>query len=289
MANVIGYGIGGTLLLVVALVTRFSPGAWLLFILFLAHGLVGAVELGTDSWIQNITGTILTPGQGIILFIYTSAFMCSLRFCANFIEKKIGLSPVGILLVCAVLACIGLNVVSTVTTLIGAFLALSIYALGKTFFWPTMLAVAADRFPKTGAIAISMMGGIGTLAGGLIGTPGLGYANDRFAAQQLEQKNPIVYQQFKSQTPSRLLGFGETHGLDGKKLGDAKATPAGQRTADQRLAVLADQEGSRWTLRADSAIPAAMAVIYLLLFVYFKCIGGYKPVHLAATRAAPPT
>ena len=31
----------------------------------------------------------------------------------------------------------------------------------------------------------------------------------------------------------------------------------------------------------DSFIPAAMAVIYLLLFVYFKTIGGYKPVHLA--------
>ena len=27
--------------------------------------------------------------------------------------------------------------------------------------------------------------------------------------------------------------------------------------------------------------PAAMAVIYLLLFLYFKTIGGYKPVHIA--------
>jgi hypothetical protein len=35
-----------------------------------------------------------------------------------------------------------------------ALLALGVYALGKTFFWPTMLAVAADRFPRTGAIAI---------------------------------------------------------------------------------------------------------------------------------------
>ena len=151
-----------------------------------------------------------------------------------------------------------------------------------------MLAVAADRFPKTGAIAISMMGGIGMLSAGVIGGPGLGYANDRFAGQQLAKRNPAVYQQFKSDTPSRLLGLGETYGLDGKKLGEAKATPPSQRTAAQQAAVEADQEGNRWTLRADSAIPATMAVIYLLLFIYFKSIGGYKAVHIAGTHAAEP-
>jgi len=28
-----------------------------------------------------------------------------------------------------------------------AILALTVYGFGKTFFWPTMLAVASDRFP----------------------------------------------------------------------------------------------------------------------------------------------
>ena len=37
-------------------------------------------------------------------------------------------------------------------------------------------------------------------------------------------------------------------------------------------------EGDRKTLRADSLIPATMAVIYLLLLLYFKTIGGYKPL-----------
>ena len=41
------------------------------------------------------------------------------------------------------------------------------------------------------------------------------------------------------------------------------------------------------TLHADSAIPAAMAVIYLLLFLYFKSIGGYKAVHLGGTHGDP--
>ncbi|MCA9134457.1 MAG: hypothetical protein KDA45_14910, partial [Planctomycetales bacterium] len=40
--------------------------------------------------------------------------------------------------------------------------------------------------------------------------------------------------------------------------------------------------GDRKTLVADSFIPATMAVIYLLLLLYFKAIGGYKTVHIAA-------
>ena len=62
--------------------------------------------------------------------------------------------------------------------------ALTVYGVGKTFFWPTMLAVASDRFPRTGAVAISIMGGIGMMSAGLIGGPGLGYAKDRFAAER---------------------------------------------------------------------------------------------------------
>ena len=50
---------------------------------------------------------------------------------------------------------------------------------------------------------------------------------------------------------------------------------------DERKVLDASISGDRKTLKWDSFIPAAMAVIYLLLFVYFKTIGGYKPVHLA--------
>ena len=34
-------------------------------------------------------------------------------------------------------------------------------------------------------------------------------------------------------------------------------------------------------MKADSAIPAAMAVIYLLVLLYFKTIGGYKRLKIA--------
>src|SRR6266850_7067796 len=87
ISSQVSIGLAGVLLVIVAVMTRFSIGAWLLFVLFIAHLLVGAVELGTDGWIQNITGNILTPAQGKMLFVFTSAVMFSLRFCADFIER----------------------------------------------------------------------------------------------------------------------------------------------------------------------------------------------------------
>src|SRR2546422_931649 len=124
LSTALSYGFAGLLLIVVAVMTGFSMGAWLLFVLFLAHLLVGAVELGTDGWIQNITGNILSPAQGKLLFVFTSLLMFSLRFCAHFIEKSLKVSPIGLLFICAVLAAVGLQLVSGIATFAGAMIAL---------------------------------------------------------------------------------------------------------------------------------------------------------------------
>jgi len=347
----VAYALAGGLMILLLLVahthgdrgeTLIPLGAILLFTLFVAHALVGAVELGTDSWIQNITGNILTSKEGKWLFVFTSLLMFALRFCAEFIEKKIGLSPVGILLVCAVLGCVGLNLASGIATFGGALFALTVYGIGKTFFWPTMLAVASDRFPRTGALAISVMGGIGMMSAGLIGAPGLGYAKDRFAGEALKTANAATFENYKADKASSFLIFADAVGLDGKKLGAVQKKLENARTIlekgkvedlkPENLAKLEDEArkeaekgheellalmarlkeagvfkegggsdpksadvvltsdekevqaasiaGDRKTLIADSAIPAAMAVIYLLLLLYFQTIGGYKPVHI---------
>jgi MFS family permease len=263
---------------IVAVKTNYSVGSMLLFVLFVTHALVGAVELGTDGWIQNITGNILTPAQGKILFVFTSLLMFSLRFTAEFIERRLNISPVGLLGICAVFGVVGLLMVSGIETFAGAMVALAVYAVGKTFYWPTMLAVIGDRFPRTGAIAMSISGGIGMMSAGLLGGPGLGYAKDRFTAEHLMQNNPAIYEQYKAPTPSRFLFLEEVHGLDGTKLSEAqRATP---RTAEQQTVADASIVGDRQTLRADAFIPASMALIYLLLFFYFKAIGGYRPLHI---------
>lgn len=168
-----------------------------------------------------------------------------------------------------------------------ALIALGIYAVGKTFFWPTMLAVASDRYPRTGAVAISIMGGIGMLSAGMIGGPGLGYAKDRFAAEALSSSNPALYESVKNtEKPSQFLIFDSVEAIKGDALDEA--TKAESRTADQAAIVAAGQQGDRQTLKADSAIPAAMAVVYLLIMIYFKGIGGYKIVTIDEEGAEAP-
>lgn len=279
-AKYAGYAIGGLLLIVVGVMTKFSMGSVLLFVLFITHALVGAVELGTDGWIQNITGNILSSSEGKILFVFTSAVMFGLRFCADFIEKKLGLSPVAILLLSAILACIGLNLTSNVTSFGIAIAALTVYGIGKTFFWPTMLAVASDRFPRTGAVAISIMGGIGMLSAGLIGSPGLGYSKDRFAGEALKQADAALYEEYKASKPSGFLVLPEATGLDGVKVGEIQKKDPATRTEAEQKVIKASIDGDRQTLVADSAIPATMAIVYLCLLIYFKAIGGYKPLKI---------
>ena len=302
--NSIAIIIGLALLGVVAFATRFSFGAVLLFVLFIVHAMVGTVELGTDGWIQNITGNILTSSEGKILFVFTSLTMFLLRFCAHFIETKLGLKPIGILLICAILGFIGLNMASGITSFSYALLALTVYGISKTFFWPTMLAVASDRFPRTGAVAISIMGGIGMMSAGLFGSPGLGYAKDRFSGEALQKTNPTAFAEYKAEKPTKFLFFADASGLDGKKLGAvqdklnaarAELAKAGNLDSSAALAKLTPTEksvheasimGDRNTLKADAFIPAIMAAIYLGLLLYFKAIGGYKTVTIGQTKKA---
>jgi MFS family permease len=281
----------------VAVITNFALGHWMMFMLFIAHAIIGSLELGTDSWIENINGSILTQKQGTILFIFASAMMFGLRFCSHWIESKLKLSPIAILFTCSIFAIIGLLACSTVTTLTFAFGAVLLYSIGKTFFWPTMLAVVGDRFPRTGAVAMSIMGGIGMLSVGQIGGPGLGYAKDRFTAEHLEaNEQAAILQANKAEKPSGLLGlFKEVTALDGAKMQSAKElaekekhenVPAEQSklTADQKAIVEANIAGARKTLQADAMLPIGMAVIYLLLILYFKGIGGYKSVPIEESK-----
>jgi hypothetical protein len=142
-----------------------------------------------------------------------------------------------------------------------------------------MLAVVGDRFPRSGAVAMSIMGGIGMLSAGLIGGPGLGYAKDRFTAENLQSSNAAAYQANKAKDESKFLFLAPVTAVAGDKLEAAKK--AGEKgTADQKAIVAANQAGDRATLKADSFIPLTMAAIYLLMLLYFKSIGGYRALKL---------
>jgi MFS family permease len=250
----------------------------LLLLLFI-HALLGYVELGTDSWISNITGNILASReQGLLLFVYTSSLMFALRFFAGPIVERI--SPLGLLFVGATCGAIGLTLLGHVATGLLVVVAASIYGVGKTFLWPTMLAVVSERFPKGGAITIGAMGGIGMLSAGLLGGPGIGYNQDYYASKDLSEKSPALYDQYKSPTKNRFLVFPEIQGLDGSKVGAVRAKAPDARTPEENQVHDADLHGGRMALRVTAAIPATMAVLYLFLIIFFRAKGGYKQVHI---------
>ena len=79
----------------------------MLAFLYVLHALVGYVELGTDSWITNITDRVLQRSTNALLaFIWTNVLMFTLRFFAGPIVHKI--NPIGLLFVSACSACAGL-------------------------------------------------------------------------------------------------------------------------------------------------------------------------------------
>ena len=57
-------------------------------------------------------------------------------------------------------------------------------------------------------------------------------------------------------------------------------------TAAEQSVQNASIDGDRQTLKADSIIPLTMAVIYLLMMLYFKSKGGYKPLTIEEQEAS---
>ncbi len=259
----------------------------LLLLLLLIHAMVGYVELGTDSWISNITQNVIAE-KALLLFVYTSTLMFVLRFFAGPIVERI--NPFGLLTVSAILGCIGLTLLGTSDGVAMMFFAGTIYGLGKTFLWPTMLGVVGERFPKGGALAMGTMGGIGMLSAGLLGGPGIGYEQDYFASNQLKQASPETYARYVSPEKNRFLVFPEISGLDGKKVGDLqskvddKKPLTVQEESDKPYVFAALLYGGRWALRVTAAIPATMAVLFLGLVIYFAMKGGYKTVHITGEQ-----
>ena len=123
--------------------------------------------------------------------------------------------------------------------------ALGIYAVGKTFFWPTMLAVASDRFPRTGAVAMSIMGGIGMLSAGLIGWPGLGYCEGSLHRRRTADKtDAAAYAGSQSrqtvQVPDIVIRCFGHRRQEARRC--QKATAA-ERTPEQAAIVEAEHQG----------------------------------------------
>jgi hypothetical protein len=233
-------------------------------------------ELGTDSWI----GALMEPemeklgGKGVFVLIYTSFIMMVLRFCAGPIVHK--LSPLGLLALSSAIAAVGLFSLSLATG-IAILVAATLYAFGKTFFWPTMLGVVAEQFPKGGALTLNAISGLGMMAVGILGAPLLGNIQDKEVDRELAAQHPAIHASVTGDTKPSL--FGPYKPVEAAKLEAAS-------TEDKAVVTETQAAAKKNALKTVALFPVGMLVCYLLLLGYFKSKGGYAPVTLDGKPAA---
>ncbi len=246
----------------------FSLGQPLFIFLMLIMIPLATTELGTDSWISPLMEPVMVKDFGISggwVLVYTSLIMLILRFFAGPIVHK--LSPLGLLCVSSAVAAAGLVFLSK-STGVWILAAATLYGLGKSFFWPTMLGVAAEQFPKGGALTLNTLGGLGMLAVGVLGAPFQGFIQDTKVDRDLDTANPVVYG--KVITDPKTSIFGDYRSVDMVKV---EKLPE----VDKELVTNIQDASKRNVLVVTAIFPCVMLVCYLSLVVYFKTKGGYKP------------
>jgi MFS family permease len=136
----------------------------LFLLLFVCMWMTAAAELGPDQWFPTVMGALVPKLQGVLFLVYTAGLMFLLRTFGSGIAHK---NPIGTLFVCSILTGLGLYWLGSLqpgTSALVAFAAATLFGVGKSYFWPTMIGVTAEQFPRGGALLISLMGGTGMLS-----------------------------------------------------------------------------------------------------------------------------
>jgi MFS transporter, putative metabolite:H+ symporter len=125
-------------------------------------------EFGPQQWVglfldkavvQHFVDKMSYPKEVIIpILAFITGLMALGRYFAGPLIKQF--NTVGVLLGSAILCLIGIYILSTVDASL-MYVGATFYALGICYFWPNMLGFVGERMPQTGALGLSIMGGIG--------------------------------------------------------------------------------------------------------------------------------
>ncbi len=131
----------------------FTP---LFLFMFACMALTAITEFGPQQW----TGLIMSKSGAspMLILALVTGLMAIIRFFAGPIVEK--LDQTGVLLGSAIFAAIGIYLFSTQTGPM-AYVAAVFFAIGVALFWPNMVGFVAERVPLSGALGMSVIGGIG--------------------------------------------------------------------------------------------------------------------------------
>ena len=242
--------------------------------MFLLWAFCMLLTASTELAPQGMQSLVLekTAGMnGTFVLIYTSFMMFVLRHFAGPIAHR--LSPVGMLTGSALLSAVGLFALSFAYDFKSAIAAATIYGLGIVYFWPTMLGVTAERFPR----------GRGVPAGadGMHRQPrGRDGPADDGAGQRSDhvRRHPLRRPAADFGREARRGG-----GREGHRRGQGQAVPADQ----QKVVLDAQKEGAKWSFRYVSALPVLLVLLFGAIALSDRARGGYKPEVLIGKELAP--
>ncbi len=128
----------------------------LFIFLALCMTLTATTELGTQQWIDRILSS--SGASPMLIMALITGVMAIGRFFAGPIIHSI--NPTGVLLCSAIIATMGIYSMS-IATGYGVYFSALLFAIGITYFWPTMLGCVAEYIPETGALGLSLIGAAG--------------------------------------------------------------------------------------------------------------------------------
>lgn len=115
-------------------------------------------ELSTNQWIDKLLGS--AGANALLILALINGLMALGRFFGGPLIHR--LNPTGILLGSAVFSVIGVYMLRTMEGQ-SLYAAAVVFALGVCYFWPTMLGFISENVPKSGALGLSLAGGVGML------------------------------------------------------------------------------------------------------------------------------
>ncbi len=124
--------------------------------MFACMALTAISEFGPQQWVGLIMGS--SGASPMLILALVTGLMAVGRYFAGPIIHK--LDQTGVLLGSAVFATIGIYLFSTQTGAM-AYVAAVFFAIGVCYFWPTMVGFIAERIPLSGALGMSIIGGVG--------------------------------------------------------------------------------------------------------------------------------
>lgn len=133
-----------------------AMGSPIFIFLFCCMALTAISEFGPQQWVGVIMAK--SGASPMLVLALVTGVMAFGRFFAGTVIKVFG--QTGVLLLSAIFATIGVYLFSILTGPSVYFAALC-FAVGVCYFWPTMIGVTARQVPLSGALGLSVIGGIG--------------------------------------------------------------------------------------------------------------------------------